>query len=82
MNVREIMVEEVKAETMVKEVVPCMESAYARLNALQYSLRRLSAEVNATDVSNTEEAWHAAYETLTMAFQNCIKEEKKIIVES
>ena len=82
MNVREIMGEEVKAETMVKEVVPSMESAYERLNALQYSLRRLSADVNATDVSNTEEAWHRAYEKLTTAFKNCMNEEKKIIVRS
>jgi hypothetical protein len=68
-------------DTIIKERDEDIRSAFERLDRLKLSLETLKVAINETDVANTSDAWHKAYETLTKAFKDCMKEEKKIIMK-
>lgn len=61
---------------------PHFDSALKRIKVLKDTLTDLKAHINETDCTNTGEAWTYAYDTLTMAINNCIVEETEIILRS
>lgn len=61
---------------------PHFDSALKRIKVLKDALTDLKARINDTDCTNTGEAWAYAYDTLTMAINNCIVEETEIILRS
>lgn len=88
MDIKEILetaiIEDTSAdqETIIKARRASAEGAFQRLEELKFTLLRLEKVVNDTNIDNTEKSWHIAYKSLTKAFQDCIKEEKQIIVRS
>jgi len=84
MDIREIIQEDnaVEQETIIKARRASAEGAFQRLEELKTTLLRLEKVVNDTNIDNTEKSWHIAYKSLTKAFNDCIKEEKQIIVRS
>lgn len=72
---------EVQTDSIItyKQPVADPKAAFERLGCLKYTLEKLQRDINATDIQNTEESWHRAYESITRAFNDCIAEEKRII---